>query len=540
MIRYVCKYTPTELFAGFGEQCVPLESMRRDYPLADKYGHPNLCGFGKSVIEALYRGEAPRLVLTNCCDVMRRIYDIARHSGLCEFLFFLDLPHDDGVCAKKRFGWELERLKDAYAACSGLSFDQASCMAAFQTSEESPEPYIGIIGARVHPDLERFIASRMGTRVVNHTCIRSRNVPPPQGPDFWSAYASRLLEQVPCRRMGNLAGRSVWYADPRLMGIISHSLKFCDFAQSELPEQRNHITAAYVQIQTDFTRQSEGQLATRLDAFRETLSAKEVHASMQEKTKPYVAGIDSGSTSTDVVIMDRTKQMVSSLIVPTGGGAQKSADACLRKAAEQAGILIEQIGSIVATGYGRDYLQKKAQAVTEISCHARGALFLDPSVRTVIDIGGQDSKVIRIDEKGQVCNFAMNDKCAAGTGKFLEAMARTLGLSLSELASLGESCEEPLSISSMCTVFAESEVVSLVAQNKRVGDIVHALDLSVANKVASLVGRVGLEERCMITGGVSLNKGVVKALDEKLGTKLVVLPQAQICGAIGAALFALD
>lgn len=540
MISYVCKYTPTELFAGFGEQCVPLETMRRDYPLADKYGHQNICGFGKSVIEAVCRGEVSELVLTNCCDVMRRVYDIARNSGTCKFVYFLDLPHADNDCAQERFGKSLAQLKDAYAAYSGKPFDLDACLAAFRKPQVFSGRYIGIIGARVNPELEAYIATKVGEKVVNHTCIGTRNVPVPSGAGFWTAYASRLLEQVPCRRMGNLAGRSVLYTDPRLKGIVYHSIKFCDFAQSEFPEQKDNITVPYVQVQTDFTQQSEGQLSTRLEAFRETISVQEHTKPMSDQSKPFVAGIDSGSTSTDVVIMDRSKTIVASMIIPTGGGAQKSADECLKQALSQAHLSMDQIGGIVATGYGRDYLQHKEEAVTEISCHARGAWFLDSSVRTVIDIGGQDSKVIKIDGKGQVVNFAMNDKCAAGTGKFLEAMARTLDLSLSQLAVLGETCTEKLTISSMCTVFAESEVVSLVAQNKSVGDIVHALDRSVANKVAALVGRVGLEEKCMITGGVSLNKGVVKAINEKLGIKLVVLPEAQICGAIGAALFALD
>ena len=161
-------------------------------------------------------------------------------------------------------------------------------------------------------------------------------------------------------------------------------------------------------------------------------------------------------------------------------------------------------------------------------------------MRTVVDIGGQDSKVIRLDEQGNVVNFVMNDKCAAGTGRFLEMMARTMEMSLDQLGNCGIQYKEDITISSMCTVFAESEVVSLIAQNKETDDIVHGLNKAVAAKTAALVKRVGGEEKYMMTGGVSRNQGLVKTLEERLGTKLVISEQAQLCGALGAALFAAD
>jgi predicted CoA-substrate-specific enzyme activase len=254
----------------------------------------------------------------------------------------------------------------------------------------------------------------------------------------------------------------------------------------------------------------------------------------------YVAGIDSGSASTDVVILDREGAIVSSEVVPTGGGAQRSAERSLAQALEKAGIARSDIAYVVATGYGRSFIDDGNESITEITCHARGAHHLDPDVRTIIDIGGQDSKVIRVDESGAVQNFVMNDKCAAGTGRFLEMMARTLDLSLEEMARLGMAWKHDLTISSMCTVFAESEVVSLVAENKAIPDIVHGLNNSVASKVATLVKRVGPEERFMMTGGVARNEGVVRALENRLGTSLAVYDEAQVCGALGAALFARD
>jgi predicted CoA-substrate-specific enzyme activase len=195
---------------------------------------------------------------------------------------------------------------------------------------------------------------------------------------------------------------------------------------------------------------------------------------------------------------------------------------------------------VVTTGYGRETIGLSDASATEITCHAKGAHFLFPQARTVIDIGGQDSKVIRIDERGNVVNFVMNDKCAAGTGRFLDMMAKTLELTLPEMSELGLAWKNEVTISSMCTVFAESEVVSLVADNTAPEDIIHGLNASVAGKTASLVKRLGGEPAYIMTGGVAQNKGVVKELSDKLGAEVHVPQEAQLCGAIGAALLAFE
>lgn len=256
--------------------------------------------------------------------------------------------------------------------------------------------------------------------------------------------------------------------------------------------------------------------------------------------KGYFAGIDSGSTSTDVVILDKDKKIVAGIILPTGAGAAIGAERALECALQEAGLKREDIDEVVTTGYGRTAIQIGDRSITEITCHARGAHFLEPKVRTVVDIGGQDSKVIRLDEDGSVKNFVMNDKCAAGTGRFLEMMARTMEMSLDEIGRAGLSWDEDITISSMCTVFAESEVVSLIAQNKKPDDIVHGLNKAVASKTAALVKRVGGEEAYMMTGGVAQNQGLVKTLEDRLGTTLIISDKAQLCGALGAALYAAD
>ena len=368
--------------------------------------------------------------------------------------------------------------------------------------------------------------------------------------ELFLAYADALLGQLPCFRMNQSSRRNELYLDPNLKGIIYHTIKFCDYYGFEYASIKKNMKVPLLKIETDFTSQSAGQLLTRIQAFSETIegsedmdAAKGISEEAKEKMKSgvyYVAGIDSGSTSTDVVILDQDGKIKSTMIIPTGGGAMMSAEKSLEKAVEKAEINKDDIVRIVTTGYGRAYIDSGDDSITEITCHAKGAHYLNPNVRTVIDIGGQDIKAISIDENGAVTNFLMNDKCAAGTGRFLEMMARTLGMPLEEMSTKGLEWKENIVISSMCTVFAESEVVSLVAQNKNVADIIHGLNVSVASKVGALAARLGKKNpgEYMMTGGVAKNKGIIQALEEKLGAKLYICDEAQLCGALGAALFA--
>ena len=258
-------------------------------------------------------------------------------------------------------------------------------------------------------------------------------------------------------------------------------------------------------------------------------------------------GCDLGSTTGKVVIMDESEKILGSSIVRSSRGPKKTMEHALAEAMQKAGINevdratgFPKDAYVVATGYGRGSVENINEEISEISCHARGATYLRPTTRTIIDIGGQDCKVISVDETGRVLEFQMNDKCSAGTGRFFEVMGRVLDLSLEDLAAEALKSDKPCAISKQCSVFAESEVVSLIAQNKATDDIVHGLNKAVASKTAALAKRVGGEERYMMTGGVSKNQGLVKTLEEKLGTTLVISDKAQLCGALGAALFAKD
>jgi len=236
--------------------------------------------------------------------------------------------------------------------------------------------------------------------------------------------------------------------------------------------------------------------------------------------------------------MDPSKQVVGQAITPTGASSLKAAELVFREALAQAGARQEEVAFIVSTGYGRDRIPFAQKRVTEISCHARGAAALFPGTRTVIDIGGQDSKVIRVDEKGRVLSFQMNDKCAAGTGRFLEVMARALEVDLEEMGPLSRQSKNQVQVSSVCTVFTESEVVGLVASGAPREDIIRAIHAAVADRTRSLVGRVGIEPEVTMTGGVAKNPGVVAELSERLGLRLNLPQEPQTAGALGAALLA--
>ena len=251
----------------------------------------------------------------------------------------------------------------------------------------------------------------------------------------------------------------------------------------------------------------------------------------------YTLGIDIGSTASKCVIVKDGEEIVAKSLVAVGAGTSGPQRA-IAEVLETAGMTKEDMDYILATGYGRNSLEKYADhQMSELSCHAKGAAFLFPEVHTVVDIGGQDVKVLRI-ENGAMTNFQMNDKCAAGTGRFLDVMARILEVDVNELGTLGAQSTKYVGISSTCTVFAESEVISQLAADTNKCDIINGIHQSVAGRVAGLAHRVGVQDQVVMTGGVAQNAGVVKALEDQLGHKVHTSPLTQYVGALGAALFA--
>ena len=255
-------------------------------------------------------------------------------------------------------------------------------------------------------------------------------------------------------------------------------------------------------------------------------------------SKSVAMGVDIGSTSCKAVVLENG-EILGKVVIPTGtgtSGPRRVVEAVLN----QTGLGPEDVAKTVATGYGRLQFAEADKQVSEISCHGRGIHYLMPSVRTIIDIGGQDAKAIRLNDAGKVFNFVMNDKCAAGTGRFLDVIARVLELETAQLAEYSARASQPVSISSTCTVFAESEVISHLASGIPLENIVRGIHDSVARRVSGLAQRLGVAPDVAMSGGVALNAGVVQAMSEQLGLPVQVHPDCQLAGALGAALYAAD
>jgi predicted CoA-substrate-specific enzyme activase len=254
----------------------------------------------------------------------------------------------------------------------------------------------------------------------------------------------------------------------------------------------------------------------------------------------FAAGVDVGSTQTKAVIMQDGVGVIARAIVDTGANVSKAAENAFHFACRQAGLPPRDVGFVVGTGYGRYKINFGNAQMTEISCHARGASSIFPRTRTVIDMGGQDAKAINIGPDGSVLDFVMNDKCAAGTGRFLANAADVMGISLDEIGPLSLEGKHPVKLTTVCTVFVESDILSYLALGKRAEDILRGVHLAIAKRTISLARRVAIEPEITLTGGVARNIGMVRALEEVLETELQVSPDAHFMGAIGAALFALE
>ncbi len=254
----------------------------------------------------------------------------------------------------------------------------------------------------------------------------------------------------------------------------------------------------------------------------------------------YTAGVDVGSTQTKAVILDGAARIVGRSLIPTGANVVKAAEDAFQAALDEAVVREADIGYVVGTGYGRYRVTFGHAQVTEISCHARGAVTMFPQTRTVLDMGGQDTKAIRVGSGGDVLDFCMNDKCAAGTGRFLQAASYALEIPLPELGPTALKAQRPVSISTTCTVFAESEVLSWLARGKKIEDILMGVHRSIGNRSVALLRRVGIEAEVTFTGGVARNAGMVAVLNEMLELPMNVSEESHYMGALGAALFAHD
>lgn len=254
----------------------------------------------------------------------------------------------------------------------------------------------------------------------------------------------------------------------------------------------------------------------------------------------YASGVDVGSTQTKAVVVDGERRIVGRALIMTGANVVTAAQEAFQAALDDAVVRERDVGYVIGTGYGRYKVGFGHDQITEITCHARGAAHLFPGTRTVLDMGGQDTKAIRLGPAGDVLDFCMNDKCAAGTGRFLQAASFALEIPLEELGAVARIGQRPVKISTTCTVFAESEVLSWAAKGKKVEDILMGVHRSIAARSVALLTRVGVEAGVTFTGGVARNVAMVDVLNELLGLALQVSEESHFMGALGAALVAMD
>lgn len=550
MVGYVCKYTPYLILENFGEGTVRIEPEIDNYEISNALTHPNMCSYAKLVLEEIVKKGIDKVILTNCCDAIRRLYDIIATLPSVRFIYIIDLPRKRDLAGRAMFKNEVIKLIKRYEEFSNSRFNRELFRDLLNKMSSTTERKYGdiniaVIGGRCRNSLIKIVEEFGGNVLYNLTCTNNK---PPYRPislteDPIEAYANILLDSYPCIRMDDTSERlDVFSEDTRIDGIIYHTVKFCDLYSYEYALLKDKIDIPILKLETDYTDTSEGQIRTRVQAFIESLKGKSNKDVRIKSTKKglIVAGIDSGSASTNVVIIDSERKILGYSVVPTGARSIESAYKALNEALEMAKIKMEDISYIVATGYGRISIPFANLEVTEITCHAKGAFFLNKDIRTIIDIGGQDSKVIKLDRDGNVIDFVMNDKCSAGTGRFLENMSRVLEIPIEKMGEESLDWKEDLEINSMCTVFAESEVISLIAKNKERKDILHALHKSIVKRIASFIERVDGEPKYMMTGGVAKNIGVVRCLEERLGEKIIVPEEPQIVGAIGSALIGLE
>ncbi len=590
MIGYLCKYTPIHIIQSFGEYTYKLNPQIHTFNKCNYLTHNNMCSYVKAVIEECYEKNIDKIVLVNCCDSIRRLYDIMKNDPLFKFVYLIDMPRKLNNNSYRLFNNEVfkfissleNHLHKPFSIECFLKALDAEKNINTQSFKEIPKNTLLIAGARLENYLLKTIKSK-GYSIFDITCTNNQSILNEtlalknsltsskesltlSQETLIMNYCKDILNQFPCMRMCDINERYnlIEKNKENIKGIIYHTIKFCDYYSFDYTYFKNNIDIPILKIDTDFLIQSEGQIKTRLEAFAESLKLQNINGGIEKtvNTKKHIvtikknittteelmastkdsnaffAGIDSGSTSTNVVIVDCQGNIISYSVVRTGPKSIDGAKKSLNEALYKCNLSKEDLKYIVSTGYGRGNIPFSQEAVTEITCHAKGVHHLKKDVRTVIDIGGQDSKVIKLDENGNVKDFAMNDKCAAGTGRFLENMCKILDIPIEDIGSHYLKWNKDLTITSMCTVFAESEVVSLIAENQETANIVHGLCKSVSTRVLSLVNRVQKSGEIMMTGGVAKNIGIVKSLEALTDQNIFVPEEPQIVGALGAALFA--
>ncbi|MEA2066744.1 MAG: acyl-CoA dehydratase activase [Thermotogota bacterium] len=578
MIYYACSYVPLEILIATKQ---PFKKIKTPMKTESELIHRNLCDYCKTIFQTVMNMDKNDVFVSiDSCDAMRRISDVLKKESKAKIIT-LRLPWKNDSEAVSIYKKELKTLIKELTENSdneltendlfyGISFfkkisdniwdvhmgsfpaleKQKTLDYAFDGQSYTPEnkennedpnkPGLAIIGGFFQPDRLIEIVNEAGGRVVlNESCQGIRPFTGKysnEGDNLFNIAQRIIQKRLPCGRFYGNYGNDLNYLLNKfnIDGVIKVQPKFCDFYGFTTEE----IDLPVLIVESEFPQTSSGQLLTRIGAFIEKIRKKKPgHSSCFSEEKLF-AGIDSGSTTTNIVIIDKNKNILYKETTPTGTNAKQTARSLLEKGMKSLKASNDSLAYTIATGYGRNIIDFASDTVTEITCHARGAKTLFPEIRSIIDIGGQDSKSIKLGNDGSVKDFAMNDKCAAGTGRFLEVMSNVLEINLNEMSTKALNAKRAAPISSMCTVFAESEVVSLLGKGENISQIAAGLANSIAKRVAGLYRGIKGEEPVAFTGGVARNNSVKEALEKELNVTLSVPEDPDIVGAFGAALFA--
>ncbi len=553
MIVYNCPMVPFEFFQALGVLYRRVENTGCEF---DKL-NPNICSFCRKSVLSVNRDDV--LVWVDSCDSSRRAADFLKQTNR---VFELHIPvfSDDQAILKLsddlKALWQF--LKSVYGDVSDEKLFRAHKTIQEQVNllekaltedlkqaqrlyeQITGQKWIGstklnanpvlILGAPIDENMVKIVEENNGY-VINATCSGAYSMISKtlDSEDVFKNIAYRILnKKLMCMR-STQRNISDLIQLTKPSAIVLHTIKFCDFYHfDERLLQKTGIP--FVVIENDLTSFSNAQIKTRIQALME-LSADRKNS--LSKTYELFVGIDSGSTTTKIAVLDKNSKLLYKNVVKTGAYPVMTAKKLYDQVIEKFKINSKEI-YLVSTGYGRNILDFANEQVTEITCHAKGVHFFMPMAKTIIDIGGQDSKVIKV-EDGQVVEFVMNDKCAAGTGRFLEVMANVLETPLEKIGELSLRHSSEIDISSVCTVFAESEVVSLRASGYSREDILYAIHKAIAKRISTMYQRVKGLEPVVLTGGVALNRGLKAALEKTIGVKIEVPPEPVLTGAIGAA-----
>ena len=575
-IPFFCSYIPAALLEALGHELVDI-SLFTEETCGLEYScslHDNLCSYVKYLYRKILSDGAgfDFAVIPNTCDAMKKLHGALGFSGRMPS-FLLDIPRRISKGSAVYLATEYGSLLASLTMGIGVEEVLARLSARHMSLPSRPETIssidddgpgvlkIGISGSSYSPSFFRAALARCrGSAVFLRHCgygTVSEGVSPrfpfvPAGPaslqELLLQMAETSLRRTVCPRSdrGSLTEFiEAEIARLDLDGLIFHSLKFCDFYAFEFERLRVRQSEDYplLYLENDLSINNDEQNRTRIEAFMEKIASgrkgeqvPRTHAAAKSSTV-MAMGLDIGSATTKGILVKGGRSIVASVIIPTSINMKDGAAEAMMSLMEQGGVERRDVARIVLTGYGRTAFPEMEQ-ITEITCHALGVHFLRADGCTVIDVGGQDSKAIRIDKDGRVLRFTMNDKCAAGTGKFFESMVRRLNISFEEFSALSLSASEATPISSMCSVFAESEVVSLMARGIPASHITRGLNAAVAARVRGLVGKIQGEGPFVLTGGLARSAGFIRELEAALGAPVAVFHESQLAGAIGAALAA--